>query len=289
MKKLLITGAGGFIGRNLTEQLSAEYEILSVSHKTVDLLEQKQVEQLFCKDNIDVVIHSATQGTLGRGKEYEDMLLKNNLRMFLNLERCHSAYGKMFILGSGAEYDKRRELSLVDEETFGKSVPVDDYGLSKYMMSKMILKSDNIYNLRLFGIFGQYENYNYRFISNAICKALLGKDIVIRQNVLFDYLYIKDFCRIVPWFIENAQKQKCYNVCTGKSRDIYSIAKKIVELTGSQSKIILQKEELGKEYSGDNTRMLNEMGSFVFTELESAIEELILYYKNISYELQGDY
>ena len=289
MKRVLITGAGGFIGRNLIEQLNEEYEIFPVSHQNMDLLDEKQVEGLFRKENIDVVIHSATQGTLGRGKEYEDMLLKNNLQMFLNLERCHCAYGKMFILGSGAEYDKRQDLSLVKEEQFGNSIPVDNYGLSKYLMSKIILQSDNIYNLRLFGIFGKYENYNYRFISNIICKALQGLDISIRQNVLFDYLYIKDFCKIMTRFMELNPKFKCYNVCTGKKYDIVGIAKEILRQTKSTSSFQVENSGWNKEYTGDNGKMLEEIGTIEFTPMEQAIVELIEYYKKADFHLEGNY
>lgn len=289
MKKILITGASGFIGRNLIEQLGSRYEIVPVTHQEVDLLEQKQVEQLFCKENIDVVIHSATQGTLGRGKAYEDMLLKNNLQMFLNLEKYHAQYGKMFVLGSGAEYDKRQNLSLMKEEDYGKSIPTDNYGLSKYIMSKMILQSDNICNLRLFGIFGKYENYNYRFISNIVCKALSGEDISIHQNVLFDYLYIKDFCRIMALFIEKTPGQKCYNVCTGKKQDIVSIAKEVLRQTESKSNLKVEKDGWNNEYTGDNKKMLEEIGAVSFTSMEQAIAELIDYYRNTEFHLEGNY
>lgn len=289
MQKILITGANGFIGRNLTEQLNTIYDVLPIMRKDVDLLDQKQVEHLFRKEDIDVVIHSATQGTLGRGKEYEEKLLRNNLGMFLNLERCKSAYGKLIILGSGAEYGKQQDLSLVGEEQFGKTIPNDDYGLSKYIMSKLIEKNPYIYNLRLFGIFGPYENYNYRFISNMICKALLGKDIVIHQNVLFDYLYIKDFCKILPWFIENKPKWNFYNICTGEKTEIVSIAKEIQLQTGNKGTLTVEQDGWSKEYTGSNKRMLQEVGNISFTPMKQAIAEMIEYYKRTPFHLEGNY
>lgn len=289
MKKILVTGANGFIGKNLAKYLGGMYEILPVSRETADLLDQEQVEQLFQKETIDAVIHSATQSTLGKGKESELTLLKNNLKMFFNLERCQSSYGKLIILGSGAEYDKRHSLCFVEENAFGNSVPDDDYGFSKYIMSKIIMNSDKVYNLRLFGIFGPYENYNYRFISNMICKALLGSDIKIHQNVMFDYLYIKDFCKILPWFIENTPCHNCYNVCTGEQHDIVSIAKEIVEQTGSPSRICVEKPGWNKTYSGNNKRLIREMGEVFFTPLDTAIRELIEYYRGISFCLEGNY
>ena len=289
MKKILITGAGGFIGRSLLEQLSSEYNILPVTRKEVDLLEQKQVETMFFHEDIDVVIHAATQNTLGRGKESEEQLLKNNLRMFLNLERCKSYYGKMFLIGSGAEYGKQQELSLVEEGMFGEKVPEDDYGLSKYIMSKISGSSDNIYNLRLFGIFGPYENYNYRFISNVICKALSGRDIVIHQNALFDYLYIKDFCDIMRWFLEHEPKWKYYNICTGKRTELVSVAREVLAQTGSKSLLAVEQPGLNKEYTGSNTRMLQETGEMDFTPIEQSIGEMIEYFQNIAFCLEGNY
>ncbi len=289
MKKVLITGANGFIGRHLTEQLGQSYQILPISHKDVDLLDQKQVERLFRREEIDAVVHAATQGTLGRGKEYQEKQLKNNLAMFLNLERCKSAYGKLIVLGSGAEYGKQQELSLVEERAFGMTVPEDDYGLSKYAISKIIENRPQIYNLRLFGIFGSYENYNYRFISNVICKALLGKEIVIHQNVLFDYLYVKDFCRILPWFIEHEPRWNAYNVCTGVRTELASVAKEILLQTGSKSSLTVERPGYNREYTGSNRRMLQETGSICFTPMQQAIAEMIAHFQNVSFHLEGNY
>ena len=43
----------------------------------------------------------------------------------------------------------------------------------------------NIYNLRVFGIFGKYEDHTRRFISNNICRVLCGLDISMNKNMLF--------------------------------------------------------------------------------------------------------
>ena len=95
-------------------------------------------------------------------------------------------------------------------------MPRDAYGFSKYICAKYIERSEKIVNLRLFGVFGAYEDYTVRFISNACCRALKGLPIVLRQDVTFDYLYVKDLAKITRWFIENNARHKAYNVCTGR-------------------------------------------------------------------------
>lgn len=289
MKRLLITGANGFIGKNLVEYFSGKYQVLCPNRKELNLLDEKSVKEYLDSQHVNIVIHSAIQGTLGMPKEYENLVLENNLRMFFNLERCQDCFEKMYYFGSGAEYGKDAYLPLMNEDYFDHNVPVDYYGFSKYIMSKITKQSKKIFDLRLFGVFGPYENYNYRFISNIICKAIEGKEISIRQNIFFDYLYIKDLCRIMEWFIENTPLQKHYNICTGEKIDIASIAHIVKNKVGNDIKIRIEQEGLRKEYTGDNSRLLAEMGQVQFTPIENAIEELIQYYKKHPFHLEGTY
>ncbi len=289
MKSVLITGASGFIGKNLFYKLSEEYNVFAPSHKELDLLDTLEVENYLKNNDIDIVIHSAVQGTLGLSEECAKMVLKNNIRMFFNLSRCNELYEKMIYFGSGAEYGKSAYIPKMKEEYFGKTVPDDDYGLSKYVMAKVSENIENIYTLRVFGVFGPYENYNYRFISNVICKLLSNKEVVVHQNVNFDYLYIDDLCEITKWFINSKPIYNTYNVCTGNTIEIYSIAKMICEKLGIKSDIMLEKDGLNTEYSGDNSRLLKEIGEFDFTPMSDALDKLIKYYKDIKIELKGDY
>ena len=54
------------------------------------------------------------------------------------------------------------------ENYFGSFIPNDPHSFSKYIQSKYIEKNNNdhLYHLRLFGIFGKYEDYRYKFIEN---------------------------------------------------------------------------------------------------------------------------
>lgn len=289
MKKILITGASGFIGKNLKNYFEQKYDLYAPSHKELDLLNSRMTEQYLRQHKFDVVLHSAVQGTLGMPEEFSRIRLKNNLRMFYNLKRCSQCFEKMFYYGSGAEYGREIYKPLMPEIFFGQTVPEDDYGLSKYIMAENLKENENIYDLCLFGVFGPFENYNYRFISNVICKSLRKRQIRIHQNTYFDYLYITDLCRITEWFLEHKPGYHRYNVCTSNRVDILSIAEMIVQLTENSSEIIIEQDGLGIEYSGDNSRLIKEIGGFKFTPIRDAIQQLVAYYRNVDFELKGNY
>jgi len=279
MKTILITGGSGFIGKNLIEFFEEKYHVLSPSHRELDLLDTVAVDDFFAKNHIDVVIHCALVGG-SRKEEQEENSLSKNLRMFFNIVKNKDKFGKMINLGSGAEYDKSKSVIDVKEEDFGKTIPTDEYGFFKYICAKYIEESDNIISLRIFGLFGKYEDFRYRFISNAICQNLAGLPITINQNVFFDYVYIDDFVKIVDYFISNESKYKFYNVGTGKKIDLITIAGLVNEVANKKSKVMVKNKGLNNEYSCNNKRLTDELyPSFKFTEINESIKNLFNWYE----------
>jgi GDP-L-fucose synthase len=213
-------------------------------------------------------------------------MLDRNCRMFFNLVRNlapgQERFGKMIHFGSGAEYDRVELPARVGEDYFDTRVPRDPYGFSKYVCAKYIERTERIVDLRLFGVFGIYEDYTVRFISNACCRALKGLPIVIRQDVVFDYLYVKDLVKITKWFIENNARHKAYNVCTGRPVALTELAREIAreaaQVSGRNPSVSVMSKGMGPEYSADNSRMLTEMSRYQFWDLQSSIAELYHWY-----------
>lgn len=277
--RILITGSSGYIGQNLAEKLGGRYTLYVPSHRELELLDTEEAERFFKKHPVDVVVHCAVAGG-SRKEEYKKGMLYDNLRMFFNLVRNKNYFKKMIHFGSGAEYDKRFPIKKVKEEDFDKKVPADEYGFYKYTCSKYIERVDNVINLRIFGLYGKYEDYRYRFISNAICRNILGLPITINKNVYFDYVYIDDFVKIVDYFISHKAGDKFYNIGRGEKIDLLTIAKKINRISDKKSDIIVEKKGLKNEYTCDNARLLRKLPNFSFTDFDETLKDIYNWHKS---------
>lgn len=280
MKKILLTGGSGFIGKNICESyLSKKYQIIAPIRSELDVASDESVQSFFQKNgNFDVVIHSACKPG-HRNVADSSGIFYTNSRMFFNLEKHSDRFGKMIVIGSGAAYDMRYYQPKMKEEYFGTNIPEDEHGFCKYIIGKHIEKSEKIIDLRVFGIFGKYEDYAIRFISNAICKALYDFPITINQDRKFDYIYVDDLMPVLEFFVENNVRFRSYNLTPESSIKLSEAARIVREISQKKLEIIISKPGFGLEYSGDNSRLRSET-SCRFRRIESAIGDLYHWYRD---------
>lgn len=278
MKRILITGASrrGFVGRNLKEALGGQYELFTPTHAELELLDTDQVARYVDKHRIEAIVHGAVHVPEFNGLERE---YYNDMLMFWNLLRLSDRVEKILYFGSGAEYDKRDHIRMARETDIPSVLPVSEYGLAKYTMNHMAQTSKNVYNLRLFGIFGKYELWQIKFISNLCCKAVFNLPLSVRSECMFDFLYIEDLPAIVTWFLENTPKHHDYNVCHGIPYALTNLAEMVREISGKPLAIHLKSPQRNLDYTGDNGRLHSEMKKELrITPMRQAIEELYQYY-----------
>jgi GDP-L-fucose synthase len=273
---VLVTGAGGFIGRNLAEVLAPRHEVAAPTRAELDLLDEATVCRYLSRGRFDAIVHSASvraNRRLGAPPE----LLDHNVRMFVNLARNRDAFGRMLFLNSGAAYDRRHPVPLVREEQFGQHVPADPYGFSKYICAQLIENAGNIFDLRLFAVFGRYEDWTIRFISNACCRAIWDMPVVLTRRTMFDYLDVADLGEIVNWFLHAQPNHRVYNVCGGEPVDLAVLGDKVVRASGKDLPVVIREEGWGAEYSGSNQRLMAEL-PFGLRAIDDSIRDLYGWY-----------
>ncbi|MGA9046337.1 NAD-dependent epimerase/dehydratase family protein [Sulfuricurvum sp.] len=286
--KILIIGANGFIGKHLREYLAENtmYTLLTPSSKELNVAQEESVDAYMEAHKPDIIINCANRGG-GRDSGNEN-IVHENLRMFFNIVKHSDKVSKIIHFGSGAEYSKHKPIVDVKEEDADTAMPLDEYGFYKSVCSKFIEKSDNNLNLRIFGCYGEYENYEFKFISNAIVKNLLHLPITINKNVFFDYIYVNDLVKIIEHFLHHEGHHKIYNLTTGKKVDLITLAHLINETSDFTSEIKVINDGLNNEYTSDNSRLINEINTFEFTSHREAIIQMRHYYASILDQIDRD-
>ena len=281
-KKILLTGGTGFVGRNVKEYLEQkDYMVYAPSSCQLDCLDENAVKEHLRLNYYDIILHFAVYGDGIDKTKDGNKVLEYNLRIFTNFAKCSDLFGKMIYTGSGAEYDKRYPIQMVKEEDLAKRmIPTDQYGLMKYVANQMIEKSDNIFNLRLFGIFGKYEYWKTKFISNLCCKSLKGLPLSIRKNCYFDYIWIDDFCKMLEKFMQLEKPQyHTYNAVRGERIDLLSLAEIVNEIADTKQEIIVCQEGYANEYTANNDRICKELLDLRFTDMKEAVSTLYAWYR----------
>jgi GDP-L-fucose synthase len=276
---VLLTGGSGFIGKNIIESsLGSKYNIIAPRHRELDLALCGDVDKFFLDNEIDYVIHSAVKPGHRNAPNVDDLFYFNS-RMFHNLMRNASRFKRMIYLSSGSVYDMaRQDLENVSEDFVGHLIPEDEHGFFRYVTAKYVEKIANVVELRIFSIFGKYEDYAIRFISNAICKSLYDLPITIKQDRQFNFMYVDDLMPVIDFFIENEPRFASYNVCQDEPISLLSVAEMVNDVSGKNLPIMIAKEGVGYTYSGSNSRLYEEMPNLNLTPVRKGVEMLYDWY-----------
>lgn len=280
-KKALLLGATGFIGKNLAELIKKDdrYVLFSPNRSELNLLDAEACRVYLERTRPDYVIHCAV----------DISSVERSLQSFFNILNNKNLFGHLIQIGSGAEYDRRICLPGVHEADFGKSIPVDTYGMAKYVIAREleIVGASKASNFRLFGVFGKYEDVRRRFISNNILRVLADLPISVNQDVIFDYVDVRDFCEFLLSIMPRLPLlDVSYNFCSGKPKRLSDIGRIIKSRMNVNEDVQVKNAQLGREYSGSSTKLFSELDSFEFRSMDESISDLIDYYReNMTEEL----
>ena len=272
---ILLTGSGGFIGKNLKKHLANRYNLFCPRSYELNLCDETAVQSYFANNDIEFIIHCGSIGG-ARGIEDEKHTIEANLAMVENLLKYKKQDIKVILFGSGAMYGKTRNLHKVKESEIGEFIPQDLYGQSKVKISEIARKRNDVLCLNIFACYGYGEKEN-RFPSYAINQNLAHKPIEINQNVVFDYLFVEDMAKIIEYFIQNDWQDSVINITPTESVSLTEIAQLVNEISDFKSEIIIKNSVMNNEYTGDNTLLLKNMPSLKFTSMKDGLKKLYEY------------
>ena len=232
--RILVTGAAGFIGSALCEQLvlskhevtavdnfSDYYDVslkrlrvkellspLSLEVLNLDICDQSKVEKIIASSNPEVVIHLAAQAGVRLGISESHKYVESNLVGFSNvlISTIENKVPKFLYASSSSVYGDQALVPYTESE---KSLnPSSFYGATK--LANELLVSTVIRNsctkargLRFFSVYGPWGRPDMAYF-RIISSALTGSDFKLfgDGSIERDFTYIHDVVNLIPKLFE---------------------------------------------------------------------------------------
>lgn len=239
MKKILLTGAGGFLGRQLLWHLkeSDDYFVYAVTSNVEKLrqivsasnIEIVEINTEINWNEIDIVIHGAFART---GKSH-DLITSLEYSNNIFQTAISNKVPAIINISSQSVYGNNENIPWTENEDM---MPNDMYGLAK-ASSEILLKglsknsSTVITNIRLSSIM-----LNARFVNVFVQNAIDGNPInIVGGTQRVSFMDIRDAVDgiIALLNISTSKWEQAYNLGTGKQNSIVEIAEIVKEVAKS--------------------------------------------------------
>lgn len=265
MKKILITGASGFVAQYLKKLFERDKVFLTdIAGKNViecDITDKKQVRRLIEDTLPDEIYHLAAIAL--PGNENRDLVNRVNVNGTLNiLEAAHEfcPEANLLLVSSGYVYGNCTKPMKETDPTNPEGI----YAQSKLEMEHQALlkfPSLNIYIARPFTHSGNGQGLGFFFpdMAKKIEAAKAGKSPVIEvynPETLRDFSHVKDVVAGYKLILAKGKVGEIYNVCSNQSYDILSTFKKMAKEAGlTNYKVKKIKHGVVLDLLGDNSKI----------------------------------
>lgn len=260
MNKYLITGGEGFIGKNVTNFSSGKsFDIKS----GFDILNK---EQLINEVDFGMgIFHLAAKISVPESFKNEEEYQKVNVFGSENVIEVAKEKSCKIVFSSSAAVYGNYDRKVVEDDILN---PLSPYANNKMDVEKLLEKSGlNAICLRYFNVYGPNQSKEYAgVITNFIDRAKQNEDIIIFGDgkQVRDFVYVTDVAEANIKAMEYVGSHfEIINIASGEEITINDLAKLIIELTNSKSKIVYKEARLGDiYYSGANIDKAKKLLSF---------------------------
>ena len=237
---ILVTGASGFLGKNLLKRLTTKYKVIGVNSEKYNLLTNPLSLDIFVKENnISTIIH------LANPRIYTlNIALGDSLVMLKNvLELCRINDIKLIYISSWEVYSGYNTEKLLADESL-PLFPRGSYGESKWLSEQLITQYSKMYGLKyniirsspIYGLDSDKPKFIYNFLNKAKKNETITTHKYVNGFPNVDLLHQEDIVDAIEKTID-INGNNVFNIGGGMSLNTNEIAKFIVESLGSKSNI----------------------------------------------------
>lgn len=278
-KRVLITGADGFIGRHVVAAgLRREYEIhtltiaphhqLHTANHVANIMNPEAVAGIIAAVQPEACIHLAATGIIGPDAQIEAINV-DGTRFLLKALAKHSPAAQLVVAGSGYEY-------VPQQRPIGEEDPIDglgDYGRSKVAAFRLAEKYADrlaITWLRLFNIYGCGEPEK-RLIPSIIAAARRDEPVELTDcEQVRDFVHVSDIAEAFWTAIERPMSGKglrVFNVGSGEPMRLREFVEEFAAALADEGHAVQlkfgaksRKADEPEVYAADTSKIRRELG-----------------------------
>lgn len=319
---IIVTGGAGFIGSCIVRTLNdiGREDIIIVDNiastdKWMNMRNKKYIKyvhksellkELPTYSDVEAIIHMGAQSsTTERDFDY---LWNNNFEYTKVLWNYCAEKQISFIYASSAATYGDGELGFDDKMDIDTLMPLNGYGYSKQLFDQWVKHQAKEFpkqhvGLKFFNVYGPNEYFKGSMASmifhgyRQICEA--GSVKLFKSchpdyedgGQLRDFVYVKDICKVILWFLENKEVSGLFNVGTGKAQSFKELAEATFHALDMEPNIIYidMPEHLKEKYQyytqADMEKLRGVGYKDAFCSLEEGCSDYVKNYLNKKYEV----
>jgi GDP-L-fucose synthase len=301
-RRVLVTGASGFIGQNLTPLLlESKADLICPSHADADLTIPSDVSRLFSEVRPEVVIHLAglVGGILANRDEPATYAHQNLLMGTLPIhEAWRAGVSKYVTLIGGCSYPATAPSPIAESDLWNgypqpESAP---YSLAKRMavvLAQAYRKEHGLNAVVLVpgNVYGPFDNFNLR--RSHVIPALIRKFHEAREagvgeviawgsgKPVRDFVYVEDACEAILLAAAQYNDPDIINISSGQETTIRELVETVSAVTGYSGRIAWDatKPDGQLKKGFDVTRMHERLRYDCRTTLRAGLERTFTWYE----------
>ncbi len=305
--KVMVLGAAGFIGTNLTYRLLKEnctLICLDLPESDLSFAEEHGAKVIKgsitdlnsritgALDGVDVLFHLVsttcpTNSNTHVAKELEDNILAT-VRL---LDACvEHRVGRVVFLSSGGTVYGRGHKGLLKETD--PTDPISSYGIQKLVIEKYLYLYRQMYGLdyrivRLSNPFGPYQRPNgvQGLIAACTWKMLRKEPVEIYGDgsVVRDYIYVDDAIEGIMNVASDKAREKIYNLGSGNGMTVKEVVNLVGYMLHTRPQIVTKEARKVDVPVNvlDISRYVAEFGNPITIDMDEGIWRLAMFYERI--------